>query len=169
MMCMLYIQLLIKILYSEAGTISVTKVSMLTGGTVLLIFIGCLICFCCCPCFRQCACAACTKIFSSLYTGCTTESYRLQKENKRLRKTNKRSRQTLEKSMEEFQLVNRLLKALGVDVEESFQEENFGAQDVEKGNVDRMGPSQGDKVSSVITDGKAVHVGANVKLSNTSD
>ena len=86
-----------------------------------------------------------------------------------VRKTNKRSRKTLEKSMEEFQLVNRALKALGVDVEEDFQEENFEAQDVEKGNMDRMGPSQGTKVSSVINDGKAVHVGANVKLSNTSN
>ena len=71
--------------------------------------------------------------------------------------------------MEEFQLVNRALKALGVDVEEDLQEENFEAQDVEKRNIDRMGPSQGDKVSSVITDGKAVHMGANVKLSNASD
>ena len=66
--------------------------------------------------------------------------------------------------MEEYQLVNQALKALGVDVEE-----DFGAQDVEKGNVDRRRPSQGDKVSSGITDGKTEHVGANVKLSNTSD
>ena len=152
-----------KILLSEAGEISVAKVSILSGGTFLIFFLGCLACCCCCPCYRECACAACTKIFSATYNGCTTESYRLQKENDKLRKTNKRSRRTLEKSMKEFELVNRALEALGVNVEE-----NFGAQDVENGNLDKVGPSQNDRVSSVDIDGKAVHVGADGKLSNTS-
>ena len=65
--------------------------------------------------------------------------------------------------MKEFELVNRALEALGVNVEE-----NFGAQDVEKGNLDRMGPSHDDNISSVNIDGNAVHVGADGKLSNTS-
>ena len=71
--------------------------------------------------------------------------------------------------MEEYHLVNRALKALGVNVEEDFQEENFEAQDVEKGDMDKVGPSQSTRVSSVNADGKAVHVGANVKLSNNSN
>ena len=33
-------------LYTEAGNISVANVSMVTGGTVLLVIIGCLICCC---------------------------------------------------------------------------------------------------------------------------
>ena len=65
--------------------------------------------------------------------------------------------------MREFELVSRALEALGVN-----SEENFGAQDVENGNLGRAGPSENDRVSSVDIDGKAVHVGADGKLSNTS-
>ena len=61
-----------KILFSEAGEISVAKVSMLSGGTILIFFMGCLVCCCCCPCYRECACAACTKICPAAYHGCTT-------------------------------------------------------------------------------------------------
>ena len=64
--------------------------------------------------------------------------------------------------MKEFELVNQALEPLGVNVE------NFGAQDVENGNLGRVGPMQNDRVSSVDVDDKPVHVGADGKLSNTS-
>ena len=76
-------------LFTEAGNISVASVSLVSGGTVLLVVVGCLICCCCCPSFRQCSFAACTRISSSIYNGCTTEAYRLQKENRRLRERTK--------------------------------------------------------------------------------
>ena len=47
-------------------------------------------------------------------------------------------------------------------------EETFGPDDVENGNLGRVGPMQNDRVSSVAIDDKAVHVGAVGKLSNTS-
>ena len=39
---------------------------------------------------------------------------------------------------------------------------------MENGNLGRAGPSENDRVSSVDTDDKTVHVGADGKLSNTS-
>ena len=62
-------------LFTEAGNISVASVGLLSGGTVLLVAVGCFICCCCCPSFRQCSFAACTRISSSIYNGCTTEHW----------------------------------------------------------------------------------------------
>ena len=67
--------------------------------------------------------------------------------------------------MEEYRLVNRALKALGVDVKEDSDIEDFQAKDVERADTDKLGPLQSTKVSSLIADGKAGHVGEKVKLS----
>ena len=151
------------ILLSEAGELSVAKVSILSGGTLLIFFLGCVAFCCCCRGYRECACTACTKIFSAAYHRCTSESYRLKKDNDKLRKNNKRKRRTLEKSIKEFELVNQALEALGVNVEET-----FGPDDVENGNVGRVGPLRNDRVSSVNNVDKAMPVGAEGKLQNTS-
>ena len=127
------------ILLSEAGELSVAKVSILSGGTLLIFFLGCVACCCCCRGYRECACTSCTKIFTAVYHKCTSEAYRLKKDNDKLRKNNKRKRRTLEKSIKQFELVNQALEALGVNVEET-----FGPDDVENGNVGRVGPLQND-------------------------
>ena len=151
------------ILLSEAGEISVAKVSILSGGTLLIFFLGCFACCCCCPGYRECACTACTKIFSVAYHRCTSESYRLKKDNDKLRKNNKRKRKTLEKNIREYELVNQALAALGVNMEET-----FGQDDVENGNVDRVGPLRKDRVSSGNNVDEVMPVGAEGKLQNTS-
>ena len=92
------------ILLSKAGEISIAKVSILSGGTLLIFFLGCAACCCCCRGYRECACTVCTKIFSAAYHRCTSESYRLKKDNDKLRKNNKRKRRTLEKSIKEFEI-----------------------------------------------------------------
>ena len=47
------------IFLTEAGEFSVAKVSILSGGSVLLIFLACLICVCCCKGCRECVCITC--------------------------------------------------------------------------------------------------------------
>ena len=59
--------------------------------------------------------------------------------------------------------MNRALEALGVNVEET-----FGPDDVENGNISRVGPLRNDRVSSVDNVDKAMPVGAEGKLQNTS-
>ena len=131
------------ILLSEAGELSVAKISILSGGSVLIIFLGCVACCCCCRGYRECACIACTKIFTAVYHICTSESYRLKRTNSKLRKSNRQKRKTLEKNIREHELVNQALAALGVNVADTFE------QDVEDGNVDRLGQLRTDKVSSM--------------------
>ena len=150
------------ILLSEAGELSVAKVSILSGGTLLIFFLGCVACCCCCRGYRECACTACTKIFTAVYHICTSESYRLKRANNKLRKSNKQKRKTLEKNIREHELVNQALAALGVNVAETFE------QDVEDGNVDRLGPLRNDKVSSLNNVDKVMIVGAEGKLQDTS-
>ena len=150
------------ILLSEAGELSVAKVSILSGGTLLIFFLGCVACCCCCRGYRECVFTACTKIFTAVYHTCTSESYRLKKDNDKLRKSNKQKRKTLEKNIREFELVNQALAALGVNVAETFE------QDVEDGNVDRLGQVRTDKVSSMANVDKVMIVGAEGKLQDTS-
>ena len=86
-----------------------------------------------------------------------------EKDNDKLRKSNKQKRKTLEKNIREFELVNQALAALGVNVAET-----FGQDDVENGIVDRVGPLRNDRVSSMNNVDKVMLVGAEGKLQNTS-
>ena len=85
----------------------------------------------------------CTKIVTAVYTIFTSESCRLKRANRKLRKSNRQKRKTLEKNLREHELVNQALAALGVNVTDTFE------QDVEDGNVDRLGQLRTDKVSSM--------------------
>ena len=58
--------------------------------------------------------------------------------------------------------MNQALAALGVNVAETFE------QDVEDGNVDRLGQVRTDKVSSLNNVDKVMLVGAEGKLQDTS-
>ena len=130
------------IFLSEAGEFSVAKICILSGSSVLIIFLGCVACCCCCRGYRDCACMTCTKLVTAVYTLCTSESCRLKRANRKLRKSNRQKRKTLEKNLREHELVNQALAALGVNVTDTFE------QDVEHGNVDRLGQLGTDKVSS---------------------
>ena len=150
------------ILLSEAGELSVAKISILSGSSVLIIFLGCVACCCCCRDYQDCACIACTKIVTAVYHICTSESYRLKRTNSKLRKSNRQKRKTLEKNIREHELVNQALAALGVNVAETFE------QDVEDGNVDRLGPVRNDNITSLSNVDKVMLVGAEGKLQDTS-
>ena len=131
-----------RFLFTESGNIAVANVGLLSGGTVLLLAFCRLLCSICCPSCRQCGLGACSSITNSIYRGCTSEAFRLRKENRKLRRTNKKSRKTLEKSMEEYRLVNRALRALEVDVEEDsdVEMEDFQAKDLERADDDKLRP-----------------------------
>ena len=58
--------------------------------------------------------------------------------------------------------MNQALAALGVNVAETFE------QDVEDGNVDRLGPLRNDNISSLSNVDKVMLVGAEGKLQDTS-
>ena len=77
-----------------------------------------------------------------MYTLCTSESCRLKRANRKLRKSNRQKRKTLEKNLKEHELVNQALAALGVNVADTFD------QNVEDGNMDRLGQLGTDKVSA---------------------
>ena len=108
----------------------------------MLLAFCCLLCCICCPSCRQCGFGAYSSITTSIYRGCTSEAFRLRKENRKLRKTNKKSRKTLEKSMEEYRLVNRALRALEVDVEEDsdVEMEDFQAKALEQADDAKLRP-----------------------------
>ena len=107
-----------EIFFTETGNISIANVSFLTGGTLLLTGCCCC-CFCaCCPSCRKCVLSTCSAMCNYLYVKFTSEKFRLRRENDGLRKVNEQSRKTLEKSINEYNLVNQALRALGVDVED---------------------------------------------------
>ena len=134
------------IFFSEAGELSVAKISILSGSSVLVIFLACVACCCCCTGYRDCACITCTKLVTAVYTLFTSESCRLKRANRQLRKSNRRKRKALEKNLREHELVNEALAALGVNVADTFD------QNVEDGNMDRLGQLGTDKVSSTMAD-----------------
>ena len=146
------------IFLTEAGEFSVAKVSILSGGSVLLIFLACLICFCCCKGCRECVCITCSKSISAMYNVFTTESCRLRRANKKLRRDNRQKRKILEKNIREHELIDRALAKLGINITDTFE------QNLEEGNVDHLGHQQTAKASS----SSAVDTMAIVKEGETS-
>ena len=130
------------IFLTEAGEMSVAKVSILSGSSVLVIFLACVACCCCCKGYRDCACMTCSKSVTAVYTLFTSESCRLKRANRKLRRSNRQKRKVLEKNLREHELVDRALAALGVNVADTFD------QNVEEGNMDRLGQLGTEKVSS---------------------
>ena len=88
----------------------------------------------------------CSKSVTAVYTLLTSESCRLERANRKLRRSNRQKRKVLEKNLKEHELVNRALAALGVNFDDSFD------QNVEDGNMDRLGQLGTDKNSSTMAD-----------------
>ena len=134
------------IFLTEAGEMSIAKVSILSGSSVLVIFLACLAFCCCCKCYRECACMTCSKSVTAVYTIFTSESCRLKHANRKLRRSNRQKRKVLEKNLKEHALVDKALAALGVTVADTFD------QNMEEGNVDHLRHQGTEKASSSTVD-----------------
>ena len=130
------------IFLTEAGEMSIAKVSILSGSSVLVIFLACVGCCCC----RECACITCSKSVTAVYTIFTSESCRLKRANRKLRRSNRQKRKVLEKNLKEHELVDRALAALGINVADTFE------QNIEDGTVDHLGHQGTEKASSSTVD-----------------
>ena len=134
------------IFLTEAGEMSVAKVSILSGSTVLVVFLACLACCCCCKGYRDCVCITCSKSVTAVYTVFTSESCRLRRANKKLRRSNRQKRKILEKNLKEHELIDKALAKLGINVTDTFE------QNIEDGNVDHLGHQGTEKASSSAVD-----------------
>ena len=101
----------------------------------------------------------CSKLVTAMYTLFTSESCRLRRANRKLRRSNRQQRKVLEKNLKEHELVNRALAALGVNVDDTFD------QNVEDGNMDHLGHPGTDKVSTTMADEDKVMI---MKAGDTS-
>ena len=102
-------------IFNESGNIRIASVTILSTSTLFISACCCgLICFLC-PCCQQSCINICSKLCTGIYTLCTSNTYRLRKQNKALRKDNAKSRECLEANMREFRLVEAALQAMGDD------------------------------------------------------
>ena len=130
------------IFLDAVGEFSVAKISILSGGTILLFFLSCLICFCCCRGCRECVCLVCSKSFSAMYQVFTTKSCRLRRANDKLRRDNRQKRKILEKNLREHELIDKALAKLEMDIA------NTCNQDLEGGKVDQLKHQKAEQASS---------------------
>ena len=137
------------IFLDAVGEFSVAKISILSGGTILLFFLSCLACFCCCRGCRECVYLVCSKSCSALYQVFTTKSCRLRRDNDRLRRDNRQKRKILEKNLREHELIDKALAKLEMNIA------NTCNQDLEGGKMDQLRHQKAEQASSSFLDARA--------------
>ena len=137
------------IFLDAVGEFSVAKISILSGGTILLLFLSFVVCFCCCRGCRECVYLVCSKSCSALYHVFTTKACRLRRDNDRLRRNNRQKRKILERNLREHELIDQALSKLEMNIASTCN------QDLEGGRTDQLRHQKAEQASSSFLDANA--------------
>ena len=100
------------LILDDAGEISISKVGGVSGLVCFIIFCSCAICLWKIPTYRNWVWNVLTKMIQQCYRGCTSKTYREEKENIALKRDVTAKKEMLLKNIEDFNLIKKFEDSL---------------------------------------------------------